>query len=125
MPAQEVAYLDQIAVLWPWTGAYDKHGQPKVGSPVEINVRWNTNRTEMMDPKGNTIKLDGSAIVGQDVPMYSVMWLGRLVNWAGSSVSQADTELMEVKAFKSTPDLKARDVFRTVGLMRLKNVLPT
>ncbi len=47
------------------------------------------------------------------------MWLGELADWYGTGSVDTDDELMEVKTFSQTPDLKARVVYRTVGLMRL------
>ncbi len=126
MPQQEISHLRQWAILWPFTG-YDSYGQAVVGTPVEIRVRWNTSRTEMLDPQGNTISLDGSAVVKRIIHVGSQMWLGTLEEWyspgpgSGSGSGAADDELHEVKAFKDTEDVKGRASTRTVGLMRLRN----
>ncbi len=124
MAQNERNFLFQRAVLWPVIGV-NRFGENVVGSPGEIAVRWNTSRAERRDPKGNTVTVDGTAIVGQDVAIGSHMWLGTLTEWygnTGSGSGAGDDELCYVKTFKSTPDVKARQVAREVGLMRFKNV---
>jgi hypothetical protein len=129
MPDQEVAYLDQTAIVFPRTG-YGPDGQPTVGPPYELTpplgVRWLTKRTEVLDAKGNTIMLDGTAITAQPVLVGSWMWLGSLSAWygTGSAYAALDQELMEVKYYNETPDLKNRASFHTIGLMRLHNRAP-
>ncbi len=126
MPALEVTDLNQLALLWPATG-FDSFGQPVVGAPVEIPVRWLTKRREVLDAKGDKIALDATAVVRQEVPMGSHVWLappgtrkGQALNvWYGTGSSGVPNELMEVKTFNLTPDLKARNQRRELGLMRL------
>lgn len=125
MPDQEIAFLTQFAVLWPKAG-YDAYGQPAVGDAVQIPVRWNTERREVLQPNGNTIAFDASAVVRQKIAIGSHMWLGELVDWYGTgsgsgSVDTADDEVMVVKNYTETKDLKGRAVFREVMLMRLHN----
>jgi len=122
MPAQETEYLFDKAVVWPFIG-YDRSGQPKVGDPYEVWVRWLTKRRDVLDTKGNTIALDAEAVTEDDIPMDSVMRLGTLSDWQGTGSNQMDTELMLVKTFNYTPDVKERDAYRCVGLMRYKNVI--
>lgn len=123
MAQNERNFLFQRAVLWPVIGV-NRYGENVVGSPVEIAVRWNTNRAERLDPKGNTVTVDGTAIVAQDIAIGSHMWLGTMSEWygeVGSGSGAGDDELTYVKTFKSTPDVKGRQTAREVGLMRFKN----
>lgn len=118
MPAQEGSHRKQKAILWEKTGI-DAYGQPKVAAvPVEIMVRWNTNRRNVLMPDGNTIALEGDAVVDQVIESGSRMWLGALRDWygTGSSSGNSDEELMEVVAYKDTPDVKARHSFKQVTL---------
>lgn len=123
MPAPEWSDLYQVAVLWPWTG-YDRFGQHMVGPPVEIPVRWNTQRTEQVDAQGNTVTVDGTVIVDRYIDIGSHLWLGTLADWYGvgssSGGQSADDSLCEAKTFNEVPDLKNRFAFRTVGIMRLR-----
>lgn len=109
--------------MWPFTG-YDSYGQPTVGQPVQIPVRWIFEKREAVDPKGNTITLDGTVIVARDIDIGSHMWLGELADWygTGSGSNFPDELLYEVKTFQKTPDIKGRAIRRIVGIMRLHNV---
>ena len=118
MPAPEVSDRYQDAVLWPANG-WDNHGRPTVGTPCGIKVRWLTKRSRVQDAQGNTLMLDATAIVGQRITVGSRMWLGDLDDWLGVGSGGTDNELMEVKAYNETPDLKGRFTQKTVGLMRL------
>lgn len=118
MPPLERTDLRQRAVLWPAIGR-DRFGQSTVGSPVEIRVRWLDTQTSMLDAQGNTVTIDATAIVEQDIPLGSQMWLGTLNNLPGTGLVP-ERGLMEVKKVDGGLDLKARNVRRTVGLIRVK-----
>jgi hypothetical protein len=133
VPALEANFRSQVAVLWAWNGSYDAYGQPVPSSPpVEIAVRWNTmpTRREVLDSKGNTVALDATVVVNQVIAVGSLMWLGALAQWygigtgsAGVSVEGqqgAGNELMVVKTYTEVPDIKGRQSFKTVGLMRFR-----
>lgn len=108
--------------MFPFTG-YGRDGQPTVGEPVEIPVRWNTVRRQAVDAKGNTVLLSGQAVVDRTIYPESQLWLGTLEAWflESANPSTVDEELCEVVTYNSTPDIKGRSNFRTVGLMRLKD----
>ena len=118
MPAPEQVDRDQKAVLWPAQG-YDNYGRPTVGPPTQVAVRWLTKRSRVLDRQGNSISLDASAVVGQRILVGSRMWLGSLEDWLGIGSGCSDDELMEVKTYGETPDIKNRFTQKTVGLMRL------
>lgn len=120
MPLLETNDLKQTAVMWPFTG-YDSFGQPTVGPPAQIPVRWITTKREAVDPKGNTITLDGTVIVAQKIAIGSHLWLGKLLDWygTGSGSAMPDELLYEVKTFQVTPDIKGRAVRQIAGVMRL------
>ena len=122
MPGLETSNLNQKAVLFPFT-AYDRAGQPTVGEPQEIPVRWLTVRKQAVDAKGNTVLLSAQAIVGVSVYPESQMWLGTLADWlaTSSNPSTVDEELCEVVTYNGTPDIKSRDYYQTLGLMRLRD----
>lgn len=124
MPAPELSHRLKRAVLWATDGGADVHGRPTVGAPVEVMVRWLTNRRKMLDPQGNTVTVDGTAVVGRAVEPGSVMWLGSLDSWYGVGSSGTDVGLCEVVAYQDTPDLKGRVSTRTVGLKRSRDSLP-
>lgn len=117
MPAPETNARHQKAVLWPFTGV-NNHGAPTVGDPEQIIVRWVHSKRETLDPQGNTIALDATVIVDEDIAIGSEMWLGELEDWYGTGTAPDDSEVMTVKTFNKTPDIKGRVFRRELGLMR-------
>lgn len=132
MPHPETAYRTQKALLWPASG-FDAYGQPKVGEPVELLVRWNAKRREATDPQGNSIMLDATVVVDREVAVGGTMWLAAdqspgsgtaLSQWYGTGSGDVDDEVMRVAIYSETPDLKGRVARRTVGLQRFRDTLP-
>lgn len=123
MPAPETSHRFQPAVLWPVIG-FDSYGQFTVGPPEEIRVRWTNSRQETLDPKGNVIALDATAVVDMEIGVGSKMWLGELSAWYGTGSGVQQDGLMEVKTISIAPDVKNRFVMRTLGLMLYKDDLP-
>ncbi len=70
--SQEDDYRFQKAVLWTFAG-YDGHGDVKVSAAVEVDVRWEERRSETLDVNGNSIAVDATAVVGQEISVGSVM----------------------------------------------------
>lgn len=126
MPHQEVSHRPHKACLWATDGTADDYGQTRISDDAEeIRVCWNSKRTEMLDPQGNTIMVDATAEVAQKIPVGSVMWRGNKADLpAGSSFHEEDYHLMEVKAEQEVFDIKGRACSRTVGLMRFRDKLP-
>lgn len=123
MPAPEAACRLQTAVLWSKIGD-DDYGEPLRDDPEEINVRWVQRRTASLDANGNTISLDATVVVNQEIVVGSLLWLGALSSWTGTGSAGDDTELMIVATYNETPDLKNREIRRMVGLRRFRDSLP-
>ena len=117
--SQEDDYRFQKSVLWTIAG-YDGHGDVKVNAGVEIDVRWEERRSETLDANGNSIATDATVVVGQEVAVSSIMWLGNLVDVASPPVN-----LKQVVVYNCIPDVKCREFRRTVGLVKYSNELPT
>src|SRR5262245_11016079 len=115
MPAFETADRHEDAVLWTVTGT-TRNGEPIVGSPEGIRVRWQRENVIISDPLGQPVKLDAFVVVDRAVPVGSLLWLGRLADYNPA----ANNEIMEVILFKESPDLKARNRRRILGLMKFK-----
>ena len=122
MPAQESAYLNDFAVLWEVSGNPGADGRPRVGSPVEINCRQGKKRRTILSRDNTVIVLDAWAVVAREIKPQSILWFGRLADWQGTAT---DNELMEVVYYDEESDVKCRDTYREVGLMRYMNVLPS
>ncbi len=110
----------QKATLWTKNGD-DDYGGAKVNAKVEIKVRWEEKRSEAVDKDGNTIAIDATVVVDQEIAVGSIMWLGALADVADPPVN-----LKEVVVYNETPDLKSRGIpRRTVGLVKYSNQLPS
>ena len=123
MPPPEESYCWQCAVLWRASGNYDRYGQAKLEAPVEIDVRWLTRRTVSQDAQGNTIVLDATAVVLEDIPPESEMWLGRLEDFLGTGSGGPDTEIHVVRTFRGVPDLRGQIYRRSLGLSKKSDAL--
>jgi len=131
MPAPEVHDLSvpggQTAVLLPvliaegivLTNAY---GEPEVGPPQQIPVRWKYVKKEITTRDGDVVNIDAEVVVGLTILSGSLMWLGKLSDWlgTGSSTLSKEPELMEVVSYYNTPDVKMRVIRRTVQLKRYR-----
>lgn len=119
MPPLERTDRLQLAVLWPATSKSNRYGTFVVGSPVEIKVRWIDTQSQALDPQGNVITVDATAVVGIDIPIGSQMWLGSAASLPGTGY-MPEVGLMEVKTFNRTSDIKNRNRRRTVGMIRFR-----
>ena len=118
MPAQELSHLYQTAVLWSVSGI-DRYGQPTMDTPVEIHLRWDDSSHTSLDPQGNRVRVDATALVDQDIAVGSELWLGTLDDWVGTGTGQDDeTIVMTVKTFNSTPDVRGRYYTREIGMLK-------
>jgi hypothetical protein len=130
MPAQEIAYRRQKVLLWAALASFDRDGQHRVATTfVEISARWTDERKEMLDPMGNVIMVDASAVVNLDVPIGSIMWKGSQTDLdaaiSGTGTHAVPTgDIMEAVAWEKTPDIKNRSKYREVGLKRRLDAMP-
>ncbi len=120
MPAMESDCLFQKAVLWAATTTFADDNSLSVSAAAEINVRWEDTKIEDPDGKGNVTSIVAEVVVGQDIAIGSIMWLGELEDIASPPVN-----LRKVINFSKIPDVKGRKFRRTVQLMRFHNTLPT
>lgn len=118
MPALEKLFRHQKAVLWEASGK-DDYGEVTVDAAAEITVRWAERRREGVDPQGNTIAIDATAVVDREIAVGSIMWLGALVD-----LPTPLTDLNQVVNYNSIPDIKGREFYRTVSLIKYGNTLP-
>lgn len=124
MPAIEISDLHQTALLWESTGTDAYNEVVVAGTPVEVKVRWEYVRHEMLGPDGDPVALDARVVGSQDIPVNSLMWLGASSEWYGTGSTGDDSEVMQVVALNHTPDIKNRHLRRVYGLMKYKDAPP-
>lgn len=118
MPDPTLSHRYQAAVLWPVTGT-DRYGQPTLGDPVEIRCRWDDTRRDILDAQGMRVAIDATIYVDMDIDIGSEIYKGQLDDWLGTALGQDDnTDVMVVKTFNGTPDLRQRYTTRKIGLMK-------
>ncbi len=118
MPALEKLFRHQKAVLWEASGT-DDYGEVTLDAAAEVTVRWTERQREGVDSQGNTIAIDASAVVDQQIAVGSIMWLGELVD-----LPAIPTNLKQVVNYGSVPDVKGREFWRTVLMIKYGNTLP-
>ena len=134
MPDVSVFDLFQWALLWVANvGVPDAYGQLTVsGTPMQLcpprGVRWNKVHREVLTAAGVTVTLTEQVWLAVEVPLGSVLWLGKLDGPNGFLAQAAlgpVLGLCEVVTSKWTVDLKGRKARNEVGLMRYRGTLPT
>jgi len=135
MPAFEYMDLLQRALLWRQTGV-NYYAEVLVGTPEEIFLRIDDSTSEMLDAQGNKVSLDATVVLGPgcDVKIGDLMWFApdstysALEQWNGTGSGAADGDssgnLLQVKMFDSTSDLKNRVIRRLAGLLRFRSGPP-
>ena len=134
MPAPERSYRRQKAVYWQASGYADDGRHKRVQNAEELSVRWVKKQAEMLDPQGNTAKVDATVVVDRVMPIGSILWEGSLQDlWdalpgtgTGTGTSYVPTsDLFEVVSYRETPDLKGRVVRQVVGVNRDRDTMPS
>ena len=118
MAVLETTALHQKAVLYTANG-FDDYGEPKVDAAVEIDVRWEIGKHEGISPTGAPIALDSTVVVDREIAIGSAIWLRALAD-----LPSPVTNLRTVIDYAEIPDIKGRQVYRTVSLMKLSDEIP-
>ena len=116
MVSVECGGRHQKAVLWEATG-FDNYGQPVVGQPEEVLVRWDEADAESPD----AIAINATVVMPRRVAEGSEMWLGSLDDYGAQATPPTR---MRVVSRSSVQDTKGRKVHHTVGLARLSAAAP-
>ncbi len=108
----------QDAVVWKFAGS-DNEGQVTVSSPIGMKVRIEEITRETLDSKGNTVTTFMSINVSSDVPVGSLVWLGKK-----SALPTTVTGILQVIDRDNIPDIKGRNFDRWVGVQRFGDRQP-
>lgn len=117
MPSIETADLKQNAVLWlvDETLNTDDAGNPRIASPISIKVRWEASTGE-----GDRRK--ARVVVDREITKGSVLWLGKIDDLP--LPPNRPTNLMQVIAYSTVPDVNNRYQRKLVDLVLLGSQLP-
>jgi hypothetical protein len=118
MPALETMDRTEKAVYWA-AGPPNDFGARRVYAPVELEVRWEDRKGEIVKPSGEVSGYDASVIFDRSVAVGSILWYGALEDWTASA-----TGYYEVLGFDRVKDLKGRANRMEARLARYKDSLP-
>lgn len=112
----------QQAVVWLRIGT-DDSSMPIVNPiPVQLDVRWDDSQRVVPGPDGVPIQIDATIVVDRDLPFGSSVWKGAMANLPGTA-QLPRLDLMEVKSKMYSPNHNGKQVYREIGLIRVRNVL--
>jgi len=109
--------LKQTAAYWPPTGT-DKRGQPTLGTPIDILVRWEDKTEEFIDPATGTRQMSKAIVyVDRDVLVHGVLLLDGLTSTTDQDNAKANDGAWEIRRFEKLPTLRqTKAPLRTVFL---------
>lgn len=118
----------QAAVLWAYAGV-DRYGQIVRSEPREIRVRWEEAETTEDTPDGKSLDLRFQVVVGEEIPLESLMWKGTLAAWYGTTgtggeENEGEQEVCRVVSYTEVPDVQYRRKLRSVSLARYQGAPP-
>lgn len=112
------AHRHQSAVLWRYGGTNDE-GQVVVYDPIQLTVRWDETRQDVLNPlSGQMVTKVANVVVDQEIALGSILWLGLLADIGSAS------DFRQVIEYRETPNWNKTLIRRVVGLMRFGNSLP-
>lgn len=119
MPAQEVAFLFDSAVVWEMAGV-DRDNEVTVLTPYEVRARWEAGpSTKVVDQAGQLVRTDGSVYIEEDLPLGSILWNGIIEDLASPPV-----DLFRIVATDHVIDIRGITTQRSYSLVRFHNTLP-
>ena len=105
----------QRAILWERAPGYDAEGRPAYLWPVEIACRWDDENREERDARGQLFVTRAVVYVDRVLKLGDVLKKGAL-----DSTTPAIPDGIEgaypIRAFRETPDFKARNFLYTALL---------
>ena len=130
MPAVETMDRNDAALLWVRVGR-TRRGEPKVAPLVALDprdgtgVRWVEKNSTLQRPDGTTVTATVRVIVDRPIPLYSVMWKGRVDDLPGSA-DFPEGDLFQVVRYAETRDLKGvpENTRRSVDLAPFHDAFP-
>ncbi len=120
MPSLEVSGLKQDAVLWTAAGL-DDEAVVTINAAVEIKIRTEKRRKESAAAQADPVATVQMVWVDREIAIKSIIWIGTLEAWNALSTK---ADLKQVIIYEEIPDIKGRDLERTVTLQKFGDSLP-
>lgn len=121
MPPLETKDRTTTVVIWEALDTRDNYGEVRVKAPREILVRWVDDTSEVVDPNGNTVRIDATMATAEPVSIGTIVFKGNL----SECNNRAPQLLMQVIIPNEQDDLKGRHTRREYKMMRYRDSLPT
>lgn len=117
MSAPETAGRRQTVVYWQRTGTAP-NGRAVLADPVEIAVRIVSGSSESLTANSSEVGTQAVVVVDFRPPIGSSMWAGTLADWLATGSGDPTSVVWEVSSFDEIPDVRCRNFYRKVGLIR-------
>jgi hypothetical protein len=101
----------QRAVYWPAT-SIDSQNRVVLGTPVQIDCRWEEKSTEFIDIDGQPTVSSVVVYVDRDVTLRGYLWLGLLAS--APTDPRVVSSGREIRSFEKIPNFRNTDTLRTV-----------
>jgi hypothetical protein len=108
----------QTAVYWPLGTSesggtdIDGFGVPVLGTPVQIEVRWEDVTEQFLDKENNPQISRAKVYVDRDVDVGGVLMLGTLEDVLDETRAKNNVGAWEIRKFDKIPNLKATEYLR-------------
>ena len=103
--------LKQTAVYWPFVST-NQFGKKAVGSPIEIEVRWEDVSEEFLDSQGERQMSRSIVYVDRDTPVGGILMLGELGSGVDEANPKENDNAWEIRRFEKFPNLRVTEYLR-------------
>lgn len=117
MANPETAGRTTTAILWASIGT-DQRGRPLLDEPREIKLRFLEGSGEALLSSSGENTRPAIAVVAEDVPVRSAIWVGCLDEWYEEGSAGNNVNVLEVVNFEKVPDIRGRNHYREITLIR-------
>lgn len=96
-------FRTQPAVYWPRLSGSDRQGRPRLGTPVEILVRWDGSGEMFVDKEGRSVVSSAEVMVPEGCEEGGALRLGALSTLTDTQNPWGNSKVYEIKKMETTP----------------------
>lgn len=124
-PLEQMDRYDTV-VVWPKTGS-DRYDDPVLGTAVEVLVRFNRKRRDVLRPDGTVLTLDGDLVADRDLAVGSLLYDGDADSLPGTGTGTPDGDygLYQVVDVERTRSICGKYTFWGWMVQRYMGTIPT